>query len=153
MEGNERTVRTNKEFKIDSLNPISLKYGSLNYYEPEVVYINGSAFIKPFVDSDDYPKDINKVIKLLKMEIYEFIRRYSYFEDNYILNFDLKENSLKKNKKSFLYFELFLRQIKNNGCILPLSELTDVIIQFVDDSMHKMCDDFKDYGFEIIKRG
>lgn len=153
MTGNEKTIRTNKEFKIETLNPASLKYGSLNYYEPEVVYINGSAFIKPFVDSDDYPKDINKVIKLLKMDIYEFIRRYSYFEDNYILNFDLKENSLKKNKKSFLYFELFLRQIKNNGGILPLSELSDVIIQFADESIHKMCDNFKDYGFEIIKRG
>lgn len=153
MEGIEnKNIRLNKEYKVLIDEPVNLKFGAVDFRTPEVIYINGVGYIKPLEVSEDYGKDIRKSIKDFKQAISNQLSRYSYFDDNYILNFDVKENGFKKNKNSFLAFEIYLKQDRDIPFLTPLVELKDVIQDFLSETIHVLCESLKENDFLITPR-
>lgn len=121
--------RLNKEYSYD-LNPyFKMKYGTTNHKKPEVIYIVGNTYISPSFDSKNYMDDIEELkINLIDL-IHNIILEYDTFSHkDYIFSLDICDNRIKKNKKTFLTFELYLKQKECKH----LLEIDDLIIKIIE---------------------
>lgn len=116
--------RLNKEFNVDIDSSFKTKYGSTNHKKPEVIYIVGNTYISPSFDSNDYVNDINDLKNTYNNIINKLIKKYnSDFHKECICGIDVCDNRIKKGKKTFLTFELYLKQ---KNC-KQLTEINDTI--------------------------
>jgi len=103
--------RLNKEYNIDINPSFKTKYGSTNHKKPEVIYIVGNTYISPSFESNDYVSEVNELKTSYNKLVSELISEYSsIFDKNFIFDIDLCDNRIKKAKKTFLTFELYLKQ-------------------------------------------
>lgn len=84
--------------KIKSSKDANIVIGTINPFDCKSVFINYSCWF----DSDDS----QKVKKIFKSEFYKIISQFEYIDKNFILDFDLKENSRNINKSKFLSVEI-----------------------------------------------
>lgn len=116
--------RLNKEFSVDIDSKFKTKYGSTNHKKPEVIYIVGNTYISPSFDSNDYVSDINDLKNTYNNIINKLIKKYNTdFHKECICGIDICDNRIKKGKKTFLTFELYLKQ---KNC-KQLNEINDII--------------------------
>lgn len=103
--------RLNKEYNIDINPSFKTKYGSTNHKKPEVIYIVGNTYISPSFESNDYVSEVNELKTSYNKLVSELISEYSsIFDKNFIFDINLCDNRIKKAKKTFLTFELYLKQ-------------------------------------------
>ena len=138
--------RLNGEKKINCSN-FKLKVGTINKKNPSVIYIDGSTFISPVLDKDDYTNDIKNLKKDLITRIKNDLLRSNLFKSKYILDFDVKTSGLKQNKKSFLSFQCHLCQ--NN--IIPFGEITKKSNDIINIFINNIEKDFNKENFIIFK--
>ena len=98
-----------------------LKLGTMDKTNPLVIYIEGKVFITPNEEKDSYTKDMKDIKFALKKTIRESLSNSDFFQNEYILEFQIADTGIKTNKKSFLTFELLLRQPANK-----VSKLNDI---------------------------
>ena len=126
--------RLNKEYKLNVCDYVSLKYGSVNKENPQVIYISGKCWIKPFVEMDCQSK-IKRVERQVKNSIKSLVSDNDNFEKKFILDFDVNMDGMSPGKKKFLSFDFFLRQNEKNK--KKLKELDG----FLKSRMKNMMDD------------
>lgn len=115
--------RLNKEYKLDVCNHISLKYGTVNRNNPQVVYISGKCWVSPQKEMD-YSNVINDIEKNMRKNIKSFLIDGVNFDNKFILDFDINIDNLSPNTKKFLSFDFYLRQNeKNKKELASLKEL------------------------------
>lgn len=103
--------RLNKEYNIDINPSFKTKYGSTNHKKPEVIYIVGNTYISPSFESNDYISEVNELKTSYNKLVNKLISEYSsIFDKNCIFDIDVCDNRLKKDKKTFLTFELYIKQ-------------------------------------------
>lgn len=125
--------RLNSEKKINS-NNFKLKIGTINKKSPLVIYIDGNTFITPTLDKENYDDDILNIKKNFVFNIKNILNKSDLFENKFILDFDVKNNGLKKDKKSFLSFQCHLRQKNNLFSLNTIKEMSqDLIHEFIND--------------------
>jgi hypothetical protein len=86
------------------------KYGSTNYKEPNVIFIEGSTYISPTTLKNDYKEEVEKIKKTFVKNVKEIIGKDTNFSPNIIRYLNVSWNGIKMNKKSYLTFEIYLRQ-------------------------------------------
>ena len=102
-------IRLNKEVKLNSCKNISLKYGSVNKNDPQVIYVSGKMWICPTYDGD-FNEPINLVYSKFKKELSRILRNSTVFESRHILDFDLNSENLVRDKKKFFSITFFIKQ-------------------------------------------
>lgn len=102
--------RTNKELKFDVSPYFKLKIGTVNKYNPISFYINGSAWITP-LSINEYDEKLSHILYNFKKDILKSLSTIDDLSNKYILNFEAKTGHMKLNKKAYINFELYLKQI------------------------------------------
>ena len=105
--------RLNKEFKLNISDNISLKYGTVNKDNPQVVYLSGKCWIEPTFKAD-YFNVVDLIKKEFKHKVSSFVLHDNVFSTQFILDFDLDCDNLKYGKKKFTSFNIFFKQLNNN---------------------------------------
>ena len=141
-------VRLNNEKKIDS-EYFKLKIGTTNKLEPMIIYIEGRTFICPQKDKDDYSKDISELKTGLKRKLSQLLSGTELFDDKFIMDFQIASKGIIKDKKSFLFFQILLRQKKDN--ILKLKDVKDKSKDFIDELVNHFAQNIMEHNFEITK--
>ena len=140
--------RLNKEYKISVNNSFSTKYGTTNSLNPEVLYIIGNTYIAPLFSSDDYSDSItfikNSFGKILKKEF----GNNEYFDSRTILNLEIYEKCIKQGKKTFMHFEIYMKQ-KN---VRNISLLEDVIENITFSICNSIENSIKNENFSLSIR-
>lgn len=147
MEG-KKNIRLTNEKKIDN-KAFKLKVGTMNKLSPEAIYFEGRTFISPIVEKPSYDGEISEIKYHMKRDISHNLKNNVYFMDKYILDFKVALNGLSYNKKSFLSFQLIVRQKKEN--IMELKKLTTGASSFINDIVYNLVDDIKMHDFLITK--
>ena len=76
-----------------------------------MIYIVGNTYISPSFESNDYVSEVNELKTSYNKLVSELISEYSsIFDKNCIFDIDVCDNRIKKGKKTFLTFELYLKQ-------------------------------------------
>ena len=96
--------RLNKEYKLDVCKHISLKYGTVNKNNPQVVYVSGKCWVSPLKQMD-YANVVNGIEKDMRKNIKNFLIDGVNFDNKYILDFDISIDKLLPNEKKFLSFD------------------------------------------------
>lgn len=140
--------RLNKEYKLDVCNHISLKYGTVNKNNPQVVYVSGKCWVSP-LKKMDYANVINSIEKGMRKNIKNFLTDGINFENKYILDFDISVDNLSINEKKFLSFDFYLRQNEKNK--KDIADLKDIFNRKISTIANNLVYMFKENDFTIQK--
>ena len=91
-------IKLNKEIKLNNCKNINLKYGSVNKNDPKVIYVTGKMWICPTYDGD-FEKMMEYFHLSFKKKLSNILKNSSVFDAKYILDFDINQTNLVKNKK------------------------------------------------------
>ena len=141
--------RLNKEYKLDVCNHISLKYGTVNKDNPQVIYVSGKCWVCPKSEMNYGPR-INMIEKEMKRHIKTFLMDGINFENKFILDFDINIDGISPKKKKFLSFDFYLKQNeKNKKQLKDLKELLERKVSTISNNLVYL---FRDNNFEIEKK-
>lgn len=104
-----RLKRPGKEIKFTE-NEFTIKYGTLNQYMPDIIYLRGKTRIIP-----NKRMDYTERVKKMRKQFIETVTRQINFNNNFtkqhIIQFATNENGLTYNKVSILKFEIYLKPL------------------------------------------
>ena len=138
--------RLNKEYTLKVCDKISIKYGSINKDNPQVIYVSGKCWISPQTEMD-YKKSLNKVENRMKKNITHLLSDGESFDKKTILDFDLSMDGFKPNVKRFLSFDFYLRQNKSRQ--KKLKELGGLLSARVGVISNDLVNDLEETGFDV----
>lgn len=141
--------RLNKEYKLDVCNHISLKYGTVNRNNPQVVYISGKCWVSPQKEMD-YSSVINDIEKNMRKNIKSFLIDGVNFDNKFILDFDINIDNLSPKVKKFLSFDFYLRQNEKNK--KELADLKELFNRKISTIANNLVYSFKENDFTVDKK-
>lgn len=140
-------IHSNSEKKIPH-DTFKISLGTTNKVNPLVVYVEGKTFISPLNEKDDYSRDISSIKYGLGQTIKNTINNSDLFDNKYILDFQIATKGITMNKKSFLTFQLLLKQ-KNQ--IRQLKDLKKLAAKPITDIMSSLKETIEKHSFSISK--
>jgi hypothetical protein len=140
--------RNNSEKKIDH-NSFKLKIGTTNRNNPIVVYIEGRTYISPNIEKETYDRDIYDMKRSLKTSISNNIKENNLFDGSFILDFQVAQNGVSKNKKSFLSFQFLLKQEKDR--VLKLKDVKKEALETINKIVGSLENSILEHDFSIYK--
>lgn len=126
-----------------------LKLGTMDKTNPLVIYIEGKVFITPNEEKDSYTKDMKDIKFALKKTIRESLSNSDFFQNEYILEFQIADTGIKTNKKSFLTFELLLRQPANK--VLKLNDIKKYTEHDIYEIINSLEQNIVEHNFSLSK--
>ena len=126
-----------------------LKLGTTDKTNPLVVYIEGGVFITPNEEKDSYVNDVKAIKYGLKKTIRENLSNNNFFVNDYILEFQIADKGIKTNKKSFLTFDLMLKQ--PSGKILKLNDVKKHAEQNIYEIVNSLKQNIVEHNFSLSK--
>ena len=141
-------IRLNKEVKLNSCKNISLKYGSVNKNDPQVIYVSGKMWICPTYDGD-FNEPINLVYSKFKKELSRILRNSTVFESRHILDFDLNSENLVRNKKKFFSITFFIKQKSEK--LINLNNIKNIVSSDFSYLFNELENDLIENEFEVSK--
>ena len=141
--------RFNKEIKLNKISSFLIKLGTTNKMNPIVFYINGSTWVKP-LDDENFSDKINNIIYNFKKNILNSFLSNDKISNKFILNFDTKTNAMQKGKKTFVTFELYLRQKNNINSLKDIMEINENINPNIISLIDSLKNHFIQNNFEFI---
>ena len=139
--------RTNKEYKIELHDNVCTSYGTVNRYKPQVIYLSCKTWVEPTLETN-FTKIIEVIFKDFKRELFERIYDSHLFDKKFITNFEIKTSSLKKEKKNFFNFEIYLKQKQN---LLALQELKDYVEKLFQPLINDLVENFNHNSLILTK--
>ena len=134
--------RTSKELTIFTNCNINCKLGTVNKYDPSIIYIRAKAKLFPNIDKKDYSNDIKEVKKNFNKYTKLLLNNNSNFDNKHIVNFELGENCLSYNKKSNVKYDIFLKP----NVIREITMQEVYVKEIVDKLNNKLIELFKQKG-------
>ncbi len=141
-------IRLNKEVKLNSCKNISLKYGSVNKNDPQVIYVSGKMWICPTYDGD-FNEPIELVYSKFKKELSKILRNSNIFESKHILDFDLNPENLVRDKKKFFSITFFVKQKSEK--IINLNNIKNIVSSDFSYLFSDLENDLIENEFEVSK--
>ena len=119
--------RLNKEYKLNVCRHISMRYGSVNKKDPRVIYISGKCWLEPS-EQDDYVQVIKSLENEFKKNVKLFLANGKSFGKRFILDFHANADSMEQGSKTYMSFDLYLRQSDKD--VQPLEALQDTLSKY-----------------------
>lgn len=140
--------RLNSEKKINH-SFFKVKLGTINKNNPSTVYVNGSVFISPLLNKENYDYDINEIKKNFNKIIKKQLNTNNLFSNKFICDFDVRTSGIKPNKKSFLSFQYHLKQ--NTLNIMKLDLLKRNANEMITLILNELEENIIEHDFSLSK--
>ena len=135
-----------KEIKLDLSVNAKVKYGTINSFNPQVIYINAKSWLHK--DINKSKSDIIPIEKKFKYKVRTILSQWDKFDRDFILDFDFsKSNKIKKTDKLFLEINLFLRQRD----LYDLVHLKNDIKEKAENMLNFLEKELNDIDIEMVK--
>lgn len=145
----EKAVRLNSEKTILNEN-FKLKIGTTNKVNPQVVYVEGSAHIKPLKEQDDYSRDIVEMKRFFNRTIQKYLTGDKLYVPKYIFDFQIAQSGISMHKKSSLSFQFLLRQ-RSDKQIMKLKDIKAASENLINNIINEFTEHIKSHNFSITK--
>lgn len=143
----DKKTRPSTEKNIPN-NIFKMKFGTVNKKNPEVVYIEAKAFISP-LDNESNAVALQKIRRDFLFFINEALKNSNVYEPKCILDFQVANSGVQVGKKSFLTFQLLLRQNRND--IKQFKTLKNESMGFIDTISNTLLYLLNNNGFSVTK--
>ena len=142
----QKITNVEKRLKNDFFN---IKLGTVNKNNPEVIYFEFRTFISPLEESNNYSQVFAFLKKEFSKKISDSLKLNDFFSEKYILDFQIANSGIRINKKSYLSFQLFLRQ--KNEVIKELKEIKKIAEPFLVNLLNEFKNDIISNNFSVTK--
>jgi hypothetical protein len=127
--GKEKKLFTDERFRV--------KYGTIDAVKLNAVYLNVESWVQPR-DIENYDSYIRMMRKQIIMNVKQNIDKIS-FNENFIVDLDLRASGMSSDKKSFMFIELTVypkEKIKFNSTLMfkKMRELSNLIIESLEQN-------------------
>lgn len=113
-------IRKTKQIKLNIMDNLSVKYGTLDKNSPDVLFIRFKGKIIPTIIKNDFSKEIVELKTEFNNIIKNIILNYGDIFDcnRYLCNMDVSEKGVTYKKGSYIKFDVFVRpnEIKDIMC-------------------------------------
>lgn len=124
-------MKRGKEIKINVVNNLNVKFGTVDNKNPKSIYITISGWGEPCYDEDiDYSKVIKNTHKQLKQQIYNHGDSDFFNLNKTIIDFNMRQSGVGYGKRSYMCCEINLYQ--NNSYDISSSVLYDALKKVLD---------------------
>ena len=108
-------MKKGKTAKIIGFKSAKVLYGTVDSVNFKSLYLNIQTWVEPTQSTDNWNRVVLNLSRAIKHTIYEHLDK-QLFNDNFILDLDLRSSGLSMNKKSFLNLEItfYLKDEKMN---------------------------------------
>lgn len=143
------------EFKINgdkviNHKNIKAKIGFTDKKNHNTFYIEGSGFITPNEDIDDFDEIMGLIKNYCKQSLKKRLLTNKTIDRNFLMNFEVCSDRMKKNKKSFLSFQYhFMQKDRKNRSILDVKKYEN---DFFIDILNDVENELKKYNIDINKK-
>ena len=146
MEAKKQRLNIEKKIKNDFFN---IKIGTVNRLNPQVIYFEIRTFISPLEEYDNYNFIFSSLRKNLSKNLMEKLNGNYFFNKNFILDFQVANSGVKINKKSYLTFQIFLKQ--NDDSLKNLKEIKKICEPLITEILDDLKKNILSYNFLIAK--
>ena len=127
--GKEKKLFTDERFRV--------KYGTIDAVKLIAVYINVESWVQP-KDIENYDSYIRLMRKQIMVRVKENIDKIA-FNENFIVDLDLRASGMSEDKKSFMFIELTVypkEKLKFNSTLMfkKMRELSNLIIESLEQN-------------------
>ena len=127
--GKEKKLFTDERFRV--------KYGTIDAVKLNAVYINVESWVQP-KDIENYDSYIRLMRKQIMVRVKENIDKIA-FNENFIVDLDLRASGMSEDKKSFMFIELTVypkEKLKFNSTLMfkKMRELSNLIIESLEQN-------------------
>jgi hypothetical protein len=145
-------MKKGKSVKINLYNPIKSVYGTVDSKNLKSVYINIQSWVTPKENYDNWSRIVSNLCREIKHSVFDSINN-KLFQDNSIVDLDLRTSGIAHGKKSFFNLEINLytnseldfksTEIKDSVKIIVKSVFRNNILKnkYFDFSTSKKVDD------------
>ena len=104
-------LRKSKQIKLNIMDNLSVKYGTLDKNSPDVLFIRFKGKIIPTIIKNDYTKEIVELKTEFNSIVKNVILNYcNIFDCNkYLCNMEVSEKGVTHKKGSYIKFDVFVR--------------------------------------------
>lgn len=129
-----RTIRKGKEVSFKTQN-FTVKYGTLNQEQPNVIYLRAKTRILPSKDID-YAENVKNIRKTFQECVTKEVIQDNELDNRHIMQLSTNENGLKYNKTSILKFDIFIKPL----CEISFIGYLPHVKKISDNLCLQMCD-------------
>ena len=105
-------MKTGKTLKLTGYNNIKVSYGTVDFKNFKSLYLNIQSWLQPKIDLEDWDRVVGNLRKDVKHVIHDILNPI-FFENNYIVDLDLRTSGIQYGNRSFMNLEITL-YVKNN---------------------------------------
>jgi hypothetical protein len=140
-------MKIGKNIPLMNCGNVKLDYGTIDSKNLKSLYLNFESWIEPSED-DDYDKIIQRTRKNIKNYIYNF--KNDFFKKLCIVDLEIKSNSLKTGKRSFMKLEITL--YVNDYFDIKSTEIKDLIEKLMCEIIENCLTDTSLFNFYLTKK-
>lgn len=100
-------MKKGKSVKLNVFNQIKTTYGTVDSKNLKSIYINIQSWVTPKDDFENWNRIVCNLSREIKHSVFESINR-EIFQENSIVDLDLRTSGISKGKKSFFNLEINL---------------------------------------------
>jgi hypothetical protein len=98
-------MKKGKTSQIKGFNTAKVLYGTVDSVNLKSLYLNIQTWVEPIEECENWNRVVLNMSRNIKHSIYESINK-KMFDDNFIVDLDLRSSGLNLNKKSFMNLEV-----------------------------------------------
>jgi hypothetical protein len=99
-------MKKGKNAKLSGYRSYKVNYGTVDSKNLKSIYLNIQTWVKPKKEIESPIKSVNNLTRQIKNTILENINT-KFFNDNFIVDLDLRSSGIQYGKKSFLNLECY----------------------------------------------
>lgn len=100
-------MKKGKTSRLNLIDFAKINYGTVDSKKLNSIYINLQTWAQPKEANDNWERVVLNLSRSIKHTIHEYIN-VDLFEENFIVDLDLRSSGIQENKKSFLNLEINL---------------------------------------------
>ena len=142
-------MKKGKSVKLNLFNPIKSIYGTVDSKNLKSVYINIQSWVMPKYETDNWNRVVCNLSREIKHSVFNSIN-HQLFQENTIVDLDLRTSGISNGKKSFFNLEVNLYTLSELD--FKSNELKDSIKQIVKNIFKDNIKENKYFDFSISKK-
>jgi len=143
-------MKIGKEYILPIYDNYNVSIGTVDFKKPQTIYICISGWVNPKSKEDiNYSRVISKINHEIKSFL--FINNCNHFNNQIIVDLNLRESGIKYNKKSYMCCEITLYQ-KHDFLPFLSDDLKNILHNKIKKLIDKVFEDNKYFTFHNTKK-
>jgi hypothetical protein len=143
-------MKKGKSSKLSGYRTYKVNYGTVDSKNLKSIYLNIQTWAEPKHEIENANRVVNNLSRLIKISILDYIDK-EIFDENFIVDLDLRSSGIQKGKKSFLNLECYF-YVKNPKLDFKSKEIKSSIKKITTGVVKNIFRGNQNFTFSLTKK-